>query len=183
MEGRKQAQSPRILPYLCHSCVILLGNKVSKKSEAIETDNRGHHKIAVRIKEKTLKRMPASRSSQWSPKHLKAQRKKNKTKRHLRCPRKTDCFFFQASVLANYHCPRKRVRKLVNRTSVKERIQNQNDFKCSSHKTKSRKRSISYSRSLRGGKKNTFQNSITLLHLVSLKLLFQKYRTTEIRNV
>ena len=64
---------------------------------------------------------------------------------------------------------------LTDRTSVKERIQNQNDFKRSSHKTKSRKRSISYSRPLEGGK-NTFQNSVTLLHLVSLKLLFHKYR-------
>lgn len=39
-------------PYLCHGCVILLGKKVSEKPEAVEADDRGHHEIAVRIKEK-----------------------------------------------------------------------------------------------------------------------------------
>lgn len=91
--GRQERpQSPKTLPYLCHSCVIFLGSKVSKKSKAIETDNRGHHKIAVRIKEKTLQQNVSFLSSQQSPKSLKAHRK-NKTRSHFKCLRKTNLLF------------------------------------------------------------------------------------------
>lgn len=60
--SKRKAMASKTLPYLCHSCVILLGCKVSKKSEAIETNNRRHHEIAVRMKEKLSKRMHTSQS-------------------------------------------------------------------------------------------------------------------------
>lgn len=48
------ATSDPKVPYLCHSRVILLGNKISKIG-GCRSHDRGHHKIAVRIKEKLSK--------------------------------------------------------------------------------------------------------------------------------
>lgn len=54
--GRLSTKTVRSLsetsPHLCHGCVILLGNKVSKNSEAVETDHGGCHEIAGRVKGK-----------------------------------------------------------------------------------------------------------------------------------
>lgn len=73
------------LPYLCHGRVILLGNKVSKKSEAIEPDDRGHHQIAVRIKEKPPKNA-SWLSSQESPKVLRPKGNSKQNQKPLGVP-------------------------------------------------------------------------------------------------
>lgn len=72
---RRGPSPPQTLPYLCHSCVILPGSEIFKKTKAVEANDRGHHKIAVRIKEKgTSKECVLHSSSQQSPKSLKNQR-------------------------------------------------------------------------------------------------------------
>lgn len=92
-QERRGPSPPQTLPYLCHSCVILPGSEIFKKTKAVEADDRGHHKIAVRIKEKgTSKECVLHSSSQQSPKSLKNQRGEeiNKTKKHFECLRRTD---------------------------------------------------------------------------------------------
>lgn len=49
---RRGPWAPQTLPHLCHSCVILPGSEIFKKTKTIEADDRGYHQIAVRIKEK-----------------------------------------------------------------------------------------------------------------------------------
>lgn len=114
---KRRGPSPsQTLPYLCHSCVILPGSEILKKTKAVEADDRGYHKIAVRIKEKgTSKECKFHSSSQQSPRSLKNQRQKKQ--KHFECLRRTDLSLSssQASVLVNYQCPRKLDRILVNR--------------------------------------------------------------------
>lgn len=92
-EGRGPSPS-QTLPYLCHSCVILPGSEIFKKTKTVEADDRGYHKIAVRIKEKvTSKECKFHSSSQQSPKTLKNRRKNRK---HFECLRSTDLSLFFA---------------------------------------------------------------------------------------
>lgn len=60
--SQRKAASTYSSAYLCHCCVVLLGCKVSKTSEAIETNYRRHHEIAVRMKGKRSKEMHISPS-------------------------------------------------------------------------------------------------------------------------
>lgn len=80
---RRGLSPSQSLPYLCHSCIILPGNEIFKKTKAVEANDRGYHEIAVRIKEKgTSKECKFHSSPQQSPKSLKNQKggeKKNNT--------------------------------------------------------------------------------------------------------
>lgn len=79
---RRGLSPSQSLPYLCHSCIILPGNEIFKKTKAVEADDRGYYEIAVRIKEKgTSKECKFHSSPQQSPRSLKNQKGEKKTKK------------------------------------------------------------------------------------------------------